>query len=118
MPIGEYYITCSGPLPCAGTWSAPASPFASQPAGGSPYNGQSTEIVKIPGKVDGYVYVADHWIAPVRGSPAILLPITFPTATTMLINQTSWDLSFFASAGPAPSSVITGTASIRGGSIR
>lgn len=99
------YITASTPL---GTWSAAADLYEEDPVG-SNFNGQISFVVKVPGKIDGYVLGSDYWIAAdLYESRQVWLPLTFASSTTVEAQTpATWNLSYFQneptppSAGPA-----------------
>ena len=89
----QSYQTAGSPL---GPWTAKAPLFASNPQG-TLYNGQPTSVFQIPGKQDGWIYMADNWTGPaVAGSTHLWLPLTFSDATHAQVQTpASWDLSYF-----------------------
>jgi hypothetical protein len=92
-----------------GTWSSLVDPFQSSPLEDrlTAYHSQTTDIERIPGRNDAYIYIGDRFdysntlAGSLYNSRHIWLPITFPTNNTMSITwQPSWNLNDFSSIDP------------------
>jgi hypothetical protein len=111
------YATSTSPL---GTWSTAVNPF--QPSGSADYTtgyfSQSTHIIQIPGRTNAFMYMGDRYdnsnlsgnatnTSSLYNSRHVLLPITFPTPSSMSISYSpTWTLDgAFVSTNPptAPS---------------
>jgi hypothetical protein len=99
LTYDQRYITTTAGNPLSG-WSAnPESGtalFASDPLGGN-FNGQSSFVVSVNGKTDGWLYGSDAWTIPTfYNSRQVWLPLSFADATHVQASvPASWDLSTF-----------------------
>jgi Chitobiase/beta-hexosaminidase C-terminal domain/PASTA domain len=99
----NHYVTANSPMAATASWSAPANPFVthSNPSDTTSYNTQITTFVKIPGR-NAYLWVGARFndagtdvtaLPWFDQSKNIMLPLSFPTGTTMRIPWAdSWNL--------------------------
>ena len=67
--------------------------FAHGPNAKNTFSTQVTEVVKVRGKKDAYVFVGDRWGSPTYNTFDIFLPISFAGPTTMAIYwQDKWGI--------------------------
>jgi hypothetical protein len=93
--IAQSYLTNPSTNPTTGTWTGPTALFASSQTG-TQYNGQTGQIYKVPGYVDGYIEMMDYWGANPYGVKHVWLPLTFSSSTAVRAQvPASWDLSYF-----------------------
>ena len=74
---------------------------------GTNFNGQSAFVLKVPGKVDGYIYGQDFWYADdIYKSRQAWLPLSFQTSNTLSVTEpTIWDLNTFVDIDSIPPNV-------------
>lgn len=109
VKIDPKYRTSTDPI---NTWSAEADCFATNPAGGSTYNGQPSNVFNEPSLTDAFIWISDRWSpTALADSTTVILPITFASSTAMEVREeASWDpASYFASDVTVPDApILTG----------
>jgi hypothetical protein len=93
--------TCTTTNPLSdGAYSAVTDAFAVDPVGGN-YNGQPASILTVPGKVNGFVLLADYWVFnPQYDSRPVWLPINVDGAAPVVDVPAAWDFDDFEDAAP------------------
>lgn len=115
------YLTATSPIGPFTTGANPYQPFA----GGNPdnttsFNSQCNQIIQIPGRTDCSFIYADRYDEPIDTTfnswVKLMLPITFPTSTTMTVTwQPAWnfDTAFPTISGaPAAATGLSVTGSV------
>ena len=85
------YSASSAANPLSG-WGAKTALFGSSQTG-TQYNGQSSHVVKVQGKTDGFLLMTDFWVFnPLYNSRQVWLPLSLASSTTCAAaTPASWD---------------------------
>jgi hypothetical protein len=109
-----------------GTWSTLTNPFQSSAEEDYTlaYHSQTTDVLTVQGRTDGYVYIGDRFDGSATASGSLYnsrhvwLPITFPYAGMMSISwASSWSLDSAFTSATLPTSVSNLTATKNGLSV-
>lgn len=92
-------VTTTDPLD-SDAYSDATDLFAVDPAGGN-FNGQPASILKLPNKINGFVFVGDYWVFnPQYDSRPVWLPVNVDGAAPVVDVPAAWDFDDFEDAAP------------------
>jgi hypothetical protein len=67
--------------------------FAQGPGSANTFSTQVTEVVRVRGEKDAYIFVGDRWKEPLEKTLDIFLPITFTGTRTLAVYwKDKWDI--------------------------